>query len=184
MNYGATAVGVVWIRDDSVNLQPRLFIIAHTGSSGHRESTTTTFVLCKLFFWTTLSTDVETFIRFCIQCLLTTGRGKVPRSFGLAVYGTSANDLLQFDSIEIAPSVTANKYVLILREEHSDCMWFLTCANALAENLARAIVDWCAAFLVLNSLISDGITSFKSETIRLVAKGLKATHHLTLSYTP
>lgn len=47
-------------------------------------------------------------------------RGKVPRSFGLAIHGTFPNDLVHFDYIEKRLSLSGEKYILILRDDHSD----------------------------------------------------------------
>lgn len=99
---------------------------------------------------------------------------KVPRPFGLALHGTTPNDLLHFDYMEICKSSAGEKYILILRDDHSDYCWLFPFSDTSAENSANAIIDWCALFAVPNSLMSDG----------LVKKGLKFPHHFTLPYTP
>lgn len=174
----------VWIPDDCDELQLRLCVIAHTGPSGHRGASSTESTVRQHFFWPTMKTDVDTFVKSCIHCLSTTGGGRVPRPYGPAFHGTSANDLLQFDYIEVAPSTTGDKYVLMLRDDHSDYKWFFAFADTSAENAAHAIVDWCAAFGVPKSLMSDGPTHFKNETLNRLSKGLKVPHHFTLPYTP
>jgi len=136
------------------------------------------------YLWSTMTSDVRSFVRACIHCLSTTGGGKIPRPFGPSAHGTKANDLLQFDYIELGPSTNGEKYVLMLRDDHSDYKWFFAFADTSAENAAQAIIDWSAAFGVPNGLISDGPTRFKNETVRRVAKGLKVPHHFTLPYAP
>lgn len=131
-----------------------------------------------------MTTDVRNFIRSCIRCLSTVGGGNTPRPFGPAVHGTKANDLLQFDYIEIGPSDTGEKYVLMLRDDHSDYKWLFAFLDTSAANASRAIIDWAAAFGVPNGLMSDGLTHFKNETVRMVSKGLKVPHHFTLPYSP
>lgn len=71
-----------------------------------------------------MTTNLSTFVRSCIHCLLTTEGKRVPRPYTSAVYGTMANDLSQFDFIEIAPSTAGKKYVLMLRDDHSSYNWF------------------------------------------------------------
>lgn len=159
-------------------------IIAHTGPSGHRGAASTESTLRQSFFWSTLTSDVRTFVRSCIHCLSTIGGERVPRPFGSSVHGTSPNELLQFDYIEIAPSGTGDKYVLMLRDDHSDYKWFFAFADTSAENAAQVIIDWSAAFGVPKMLMSNGPTHFKNEAVRLVSKGLKVPHHFTLPYTP
>lgn len=72
----------------------------------------------------------------------------------------------------------------MLRDDHSDYKWLFSFPNTAAENATRAIIDWAGAFGVRKSLMSDGPTHFKNETIRMVAKGLKVPHHFTLPYCP
>lgn len=108
----------------------------------------------------------------------------IPRPYGPAVHGTKPNDLLQFDYIEIGPSTTGMKYILMLKDSHSTHCWLFPFGNTSAENSARAIIEWCAAFGVSNGMMSDGPTNFLNEIVRRVCKGLKAPHHFTLPYTP
>ena len=159
-------------------------IIAHTGLGEHRGRDATKAQLQSSFYWKTPDSDVRYFLRACSHCLSTVAGVKVPCPFDPAVHGTQANDLLQFDYIELGPSTEGSKYVLMLRDDHSDYKWFFAFPDTSAENAAHAIIDWCAAFGVPNGLMSDGPTHFKNETVRSVCKNLKVPHHFTLPYTP
>jgi transposase InsO family protein len=176
--------GAIWIPDPASDLQLRLCVIAHTGPSGHRGQAVTESALRQHYYWSTMSADVRSFVRACIHCLSTVGGGKIPRPYGPSVHGTSPNDLLQFDYIEIGPGHKGEKYVLMLRDDHSSYAWFFPFAETSAENAAIALIDWCAAFGVPQGLMSDGPTHFRNETLRLLAKGLKTPHHFTLPYSP
>ena len=176
--------GAIWVPDTALDLQLRLCIIAHTGPSGYRGASSTASVLRAHYFWSTAASDVRSFVRACIHFLSTVGVGKVPRPFGPSVHGTAPNDLLQFAYIELGPSTDGCKYVLMLRDDHSDYKWFFAFSDTSAENAAHAIIDWCAAFGVPKGLMSDGPTHFKNETVRAVTRGLKVPHHFTLPYTP
>ena len=174
----------IWIPDDATDIQLRLCIIAHTGPAGHRGAASTEQSLWAAFHWSTMNADVRTFVRACIHCLSTVGGEKVPRPFGPAVHGTKANDLLQFDYIELGVSQSGYKYVLMMRDDHSDYKWFIPTASTAAQHAATAIIDWCSSFGVPNGLMSDGPTHFRNEVVRLVCKGLKVPHHFTLPYCP
>lgn len=50
--------------------------------------------------------------------------GKIPRPFGPSVHGTKLKDLLQLAFVEIGPCTNGGKYVLMLRNSHSDYKWF------------------------------------------------------------
>ena len=176
--------GAIWIPDSDPDLQLRLCVIAHTGPSGHRGQSATETALRKRFFWSTMTTDVRSFVRACIHCLSTVGGRKVPRPFVPAVHGTKPNDLLLFDYIDLGPSTVGDRYVLMLKDDHSGYCWFYPHGDTSPVNAADAITDWCAAFGVPNGLMSDGPAHFKNETVRLLSRGLKVPHHFTLPYTP
>lgn len=91
---------------------------------------------------------------------------------------------MQFDYIDLVPSNSGDKYVLMLRDAQSDYKWVLCFPNTDVENAAHAIIDCCAANGVSGGVMSDGATHFKNETIGLVSKGLKTPHHLTHPYCP
>lgn len=176
--------GAIWVPDDAADLQLRLCVIAHTSAAGHRGQDATSTALKQKFSWRTLSADVKSFTRSCLHCLSTTGGTMVPRPFGPAVHGVKPNDLLQFDYLELGAGSTGQKYVLLLRDDHSGYCWLFPFGNTNAENAAHAIVDWCASFGVPAGLISDGPTHFRNETVRLVTKALRTPHHFTLPYCP
>lgn len=48
------------------------------------------------------------------------GGEKITRPFGPTFHGTSSNDLLQFYYIDIGLGKDGQKYVLMLRDDHSD----------------------------------------------------------------
>lgn len=102
----------------------------------------------------------------------------MPRSFGSSVYGTSLNNFVHFDYIEIASSRTAEKYVFMLSEDHRDYNRFFLFFNTAADCAAQAIMDWRAAFGVPKMLMSDGPTHFKNETVRVVCRDPKVLHNL------
>lgn len=100
------------------------------------------------------------------------------------MHGTKPNDFFQFEYVELGQSTHGEKYMLMVRKDHSSYAWFFAFSYTSAENAARAIIDWPAAFGVPNGLMLDAPTHFKNETLRLVAKGLKKPHRLTFPYYP
>lgn len=82
----------------------------------------------------------------------------------------------------MAPS--GEKYVLLVRDDNSGYGWFYPSSSKSAGKAYNARLDWCASFGVPNSLMSDGPTHFRNETIPLVANILCTPHQFTLSYCP
>lgn len=60
----------------------------------------------------------------------------------MAIFGTKPKDLLQLDYIDLGKAYTYAKYVLILRDDHSDYKLFFSCDNTTAETTATSIIDW------------------------------------------
>lgn len=176
--------GPIWVPDEDTDLQLRLAVIAHTGAAGHRGRKATETALTSHYSWTTLSEDIGLFVRSCIHCLSTTGGETVPRPYGPALHGSTPNALLQFDYIEMGLGSTGDKYILMLRDDHSGYTWFYPTDTTSAETAAHALLDWCAAFGAPKQLMSDGPSHFKNDTLRLLAKGLRSPHHFTLPYCP
>ena len=115
--------------------------------------------------------NVALFVSSCIHCLLTVGGERTPRPFGPSVFGTHPNDLLQFDYIELGKSTMGDQYVLILRDDHSGYAWFYPTVSTSAEKAASALIAWCAACGPPTTMMSDGPTHFRNETLKLLTKG-------------
>lgn len=114
-----TKDGAYWIPDEAEDFQVRVCIAAHTGAGGHRGAASTTTAVKKIFWWSTMSEDIRTFVQKCIHCMSTTGGKKVPSPLGEALHGTKSNDLLQFDYLKVGCSNTGEKYVLLMRDGFS-----------------------------------------------------------------
>lgn len=84
---------------------------------------------------------VNTFVDSCIYYISTTGGGRVPLPYGSAFHGTAANDLFQFNYIEDASSVAGDKYVLMIRDFHSDYNCFFAFPGVSAEKAAQKSED-------------------------------------------
>lgn len=96
------------------------------------------------------------------------------------MYGTKPNDLSQFDYMNLWPSNSGDKYILMLCGDHLNYKWFFCFPNTDAENAAHAITDWCATNSVPGRLMSGGPTHFKNDTANLVPKGLNTPIHFAL----
>lgn len=72
----------------------------------------------------------------------------------------------------------------MLLHDHSNYAWFFPFENTSSENATHAIVDWCAAFGVRKSVMSDEFMHFRNETVLLVTKALRTLHNFILPYCP
>lgn len=81
-------------------------------------------------------------------------------------------------------SSTGDKYILLLKDDHYGYCWLYHSPSTSSDQAAHALLDWCAAFSIPTTFMSDVLTNFKNETIRLLTKILHAKHYFTLSYCP
>lgn len=178
-----TSTVAIWIPDDSTDLQLRLCFIAHNSAASHRGSRTTEHIICYTNHWSTQTVAIGEFAKACIQGLSTTG-GENALTFWS---GFSQHRSERLSSIRLHRPGTASdgaNYFLMMRDDFSNFKWFFPFADTSAVNATTGIIDWCAAFGVPKSLMSDCPTHFRNEKIRLVAKGLRVLHHFTLPYGP
>lgn len=112
------------------------------------------------------------------------GCKKVPRPFGPAVIGTKPKDFLQFDYLDLGRSPTGDRYVLVMRDDHSGYAWLYPTASTNAEEAVQAITDCCAAFGLPSTFMSDRPTHFRNEVMPLLSRGLKNKHHFSQAYSP
>lgn len=119
----------IWVPDNASDIQLHLCIIAHTDPAVHRGLDASEKALRSMFKWSALAEDVRAFVCACSHCLPTFGGKKITRPFSPAVHSTNPNDLLQFDYIDFRDSKKGEKYVLMLRDDHSDYTFFYSFPN-------------------------------------------------------
>lgn len=101
--------GGIWIPAVSEDKTLRFFVIAYRSTGGQRAVSTAKDASKKKFVWSTLLSDVETFVRSHIHYLLSVGGGRVPHRYVLSVQEIVPNDLPQFDCFAILTAVTGEK---------------------------------------------------------------------------
>lgn len=111
--------GAVWIPDDAVDLRFLVCVIAHTGPTGHHAGSADESVFRSHFVTSILFSNVDTLVLSCIHCL-DGWMWKKLCTLAPAVHGTAPNDLLQLDYVEIALAASGEKYLLMLRDDHSN----------------------------------------------------------------
>jgi Integrase zinc binding domain len=155
----ASSSGAAWIPTDSVELQLRLCILAHTGSGGHRGVASTFTALSEYFFLTTMRSDILDFVKRCIHCLTTTGGSRVPRPLGEALNADKPNVILHFDFLYVGKSSSGPIYILVLRDDMSGYVWLWPCEHADAASTVDAVTTflccfWCLYYLGFESRLS------------------------------
>lgn len=138
------------------DIQLRICIIGHRGASGHRGYNSKLLAIQKKFYSKNMEADVKLFVSSCIHCVATLKEMRKPVLFGPAVHGSKSLSSIQFDFLEMEPSVTGMKYILIIRDDFSEYSWLLPFENTNSENAADGLLEWCSTFTVPEALMSDG----------------------------
>lgn len=86
----------IWIPEEADNLQLRLLITAHCGTSGHRGAESTEEVLKEQFTWDSIKEDTRDLVLGCINCLMSKTGHKIPRPMSETVHAEKPNDVLHF----------------------------------------------------------------------------------------
>ncbi|KAE8999859.1 hypothetical protein PR001_g18944 [Phytophthora rubi] len=178
-----TNTGKVWLPPDAGDLHQRVCVIGHAGASGHRGIKATLHMIKEVFYWPTMSTDVEAFIRGCIHCL-STGNSREPRPFGPTLRATQPNEVLHFDFLSLPASSTGLHYVLVLKDGMSGYTELVGCPAATADEALSALVDWFKRFGIVYQWVSDQGTHFKNQLIGSLRRLFGAQHHFVTAYCP
>ncbi len=64
--------GKLWIPEKDADLQLKILVVAHCGTSGHRAVESTGSVIKESYNWATIDADCYEFVKSCLHCL--TGR--------------------------------------------------------------------------------------------------------------
>lgn len=179
------SAGRIWIPDDADVMKLRLMIAGHCAGFGvgHRGAETTLTKVKEFFVWNNMANDVRSFIGSCLHCLASEGT-MVPRPLGQAMHSTKPNGLIHFDYLYVSSSGDKFVYILVLKDDLSGYTWLVPTKTADAENTARELARWFAAFGVVSSWVSDQGSHFKNAVVAELKEHLRATHHFTLAYSP
>lgn len=172
--------GAAWIPDPAEDFKLRVCIAGHTGPGGQRGTLATTKAIRKHFVGSNMRSDIQTFVKACIHCISPTDGQKIPRPLGASIHETRPHDLLRFDHIEIAPSNTGEKYILMLRDKFSTYDWLISFASTKAENAADAIIEWFSTFVCPKGLMPDGQPILRTRLSVVFPKGSR--FHITSPY--
>jgi transposase InsO family protein len=131
-----------------------------------------------------MSKDIKVFVGSCFHCIARAPGETTPRPMGEALHASKPNEVILFDFLYIDKSVDDVKYVLIVKDDYSNCVWLKQCKNAGAYSAAAVLIEWFAAFGVAQQWVSDQGSHFKNKLMMDIQKQLGTNHHFTTAYSP
>ena len=176
----------IWIPNSAKELKIRLMVIAHSGTSGHRGIQITIKALKEQFYWKTITTDVEAFIKECLHCLSTTGGQKIPRPYGEQLHASKPGEIIHFDFLFIRPKSTEStlQYILIIKDDASGFCELIPSESPTTETTVTALLGWFKRYGITKLWISDQGTHFKNQLMCDLRRLLGADHHFVTAGVP
>lgn len=169
-NLWRTADGKVWIPEHDHTLKLIIIITAHTDRSGQRLTTTTLTIVGKYFHWSTIKTNISDFLKSFLHCNVTSFSSTVPCPLGHSVHATKSNELIHSDYCYMGRGEGSYTYTLIIKDDISDYVWFRPCESADSDTTAKMLIEWFAAFGVVNKWISEQVHISKLKSSAICAR--------------
>lgn len=169
------------------HLQGELLRLAHSNIlSGHRGRDGTRQRLRKHFFWPSMGTDVDHFIKICIAC----SRSKRLRRKNKAPLQNftagAPMEKCHMDILGPLPTTpSGNKYILLLVDQFTKWVEAVPIANQTAETIAKAAIDnlFCRFGCPLEICTDQG-ANFSSQIFCHLCEMLEIAKKRTTPYHP
>ncbi len=139
---------IVIVRKHDHTAKLKIFFAGHCGISGRIRAE---------FTWHGLVSDIQEFVEWCIHCLVTRTKRRVPRPL---VEKFRTKYCIPF-IIYMCESISESKYLLAIREDVSALVWLFPFEKATSESAAEALISWLATFGIIDWLLWDQGAHFK-----------------------
>ena len=160
-----TVLGKNWIPEQDADLELKLLVIAHCGSSGHRGRDTTLSILKENFSWKMMDEDCSKFVASYLHCLNGKTGHEIPRPLSTTIQGKKPNDVIHFDYLYMGEGIANLKYKLVITDELSPYLWIVPATNADAETAASELAKWIRVSTVMPAWVNDQGSHFKNHVM-------------------
>lgn len=174
----------IWIPSNDLELQLKILVCSHCGSSGHRGIEATKSIVEDKFFWTGMKASIEKTVKGCLHCIMTRAGSLIPRPLSHAIHGSRPNEVIHLDFLYLGQGTDQKNYVLILKDDFSSYVWLFPADAATSEVAAESLLNWIASFGAMEWLVSDQGSHFKNLLLEEITSQLKTRHHFTTTYSP
>lgn len=175
---------LIWIPEQSIDIQMKLIVAAHCGTAGHRGAVATFNALREKFIWKNMEEDVKIFVQHCIHCLVAKAGLRIPRPLALTEHATRPNEITHFDYLYMGAGAGGMQYILVIRDDLSGYLWLSPSASADSAHTAQELSRWISVFTTMDMWISDQGAHFKNELLRELASAHRIRHNFTVAYSP
>lgn len=175
----------IWIPEKAKDLKLRIVVEAHCGERGHRAHASTLEVISSQYWWTGLKEDVREFTQACIHCIVSRNGERIPRPLSTALHGERPDEVVHANFLNMGPAEESNlKYILVVKADISSYTWLQPCINADSDAAVGTIEKWILCFGIMDWLVTDQGSHFKTSLMNLLTSETRIRHHFTTAYCP
>lgn len=102
--------------DKDEDLQVRICTAVHCEHGGHPEIIATTNLIKQNVFWSTMQSEINSYVQGCMFCICSSKGLRVPLPLCQHIHATKVPDLLHFDYFYIGESRSHDEYIIILKQ--------------------------------------------------------------------
>ena len=191
---------LVWIVEQRQGRlpKPRLFLpmskVQSVLSNAHGNTLTGHFKLARTvercleeYFWCSIASDADQFIKKCRICNITSDKKAVNAKASLTPWPQSErfNARVHIDLCGPMQSATENKYVAVMTDSFSKWVELQAIPNKEAITVAEAILNtWICAHTCPHLIVTDGGREFHNKVLAELLKLLETMHHVISPHHP
>ncbi len=116
----------------------------------------------------------------CVHCLLAKSGHKVSVPFSLTLQAERTNQIVHFDFLYMGLSTGDSKYLVLVKDDLSSCIWLCPAASCDAETVAKELSRWIRAFTLMDCWVRDQGSHLKNSVMAEMASEYNIPHTFTV----
>lgn len=99
----------IWTSAANQELKLKITVSSYCGEVGHRGLAATLSILRESFLWSAMDSDVKTFVKSCLHCVLSRSGQFILRLLGHALHSINPNGVIHIDYLYMGRRVGGRK---------------------------------------------------------------------------
>lgn len=175
----------IWILEKPKDLKLRIIVDPHSGGRRHRAQASTLEVISNKYSWTGLNDDVQEFPQACIHCIISRNGEQIPRTWSTALYGERPNEVVHASFLYTGQAEESSlKFILVVKDDIISYTRLQPCVSSDSDTAVSTIAKWISCFGVMDCLVAEQGSHFKSSLMKELTSVTRIRHHFTTTYCP
>lgn len=164
-------------------MKMKMLIEVRCRSGEHKGREATRNTVQKEYKWHKLWKNVNEFIRYCIDCILSWAGDRALQPILTALHGQKTNKVVHMNFLILGDAEgTDLKYILVLKEDLKRATWLLPFAYPYSKTATGGLYRWISAFGAVVWIVTNRGSHFIAEVMKGLTCDSKINHHLTTAY--